>query len=551
MPSAPVYNQQVQGQGIGNTRVNQSAPLEAFGGGDLAAAPTRALQQTGEIFQKEIEKADRLRVMEAETKLQNFKNQLIYDPKSGLMTKKGRDAFGAPDEFNKKFGDVIASIEKDLSSPAQRQAFAARAAEQQSEFQANVNRHVFQESESYKKQVTNGAIEATQNDAVLNYQNPEAIGSALKKQSDVLMQFAQDEGMDADQAKLLVERHRSRTHAAIIDRMIANKEDLRAESYFNSVKGELTDKEDLMSVEAKVQESSLLGKAQRVSEDMMSQGMTLSQAIAEANKLESPREKEFVKQQLRNDYARREQDRNLDQQRVFEAASKTLFTSNGDLKSIAHILPTLDDQERNSLLSRAAQIAKGIEPETDIKTYYGLKEMATNPKLREEFMNTNLMTYSHKLSPSDLKQMIDLQTGMKSGAKGADETLRGYMSDQQIVKTGLNTLGLKQDEEDGIKFQRKVDDQVLQLQKETGKKVTSDQLKNIVDTLAVESVTDNGWIWNTTKRVYELDQGESGFVPFENIPDSAKKTLRDKYKITSKTEVERRYNDALKKRFGN
>jgi hypothetical protein len=95
MPTVPRYEQRVGQAALPNARVSTNAPIEAFGGGQGLQQVAQAAQETLEIVRKEREKADQLAVLEADTKAARLKTSLFFDPKTGAMTRKGKDAFGA------------------------------------------------------------------------------------------------------------------------------------------------------------------------------------------------------------------------------------------------------------------------------------------------------------------------------------------------------------------------------------------------------------------------------------------------------------------------
>jgi hypothetical protein len=512
----PKYDGGVQEQSAPNVRVNTQAPIEAFGGGDLAAAPTRALQQTAEIVDRERQKADQTRVLEADTEINNYKTNLFYDPKEGVITKRGRDAFGAQEEYAPKLKQKIDELAGKLSSPAQRQAFLERANRHQADFDNLLQKHTYAESEKYDDEVTDANLKSTQNDVVLNHQDPQAVVLGQARMQEVISQYAARRGKSPEWVKEQVESTVSKTNAAIVDRMLANGSDVEAEEFFKNNRQSFR-AEDLKQVEAKVAESSLLGKAQRVSADVMSRGLTLTQAIAEANQLENPKEKAAVKEQIRMDYARRESDLDLDQKRTFQIAAKKLDASGGDLKAIAPELATLDVDQQDALKKRAQLKVSGETAVTDLKFYTELKTMASSPATQNAFLKQDPALWAHRLNPSDYKKMVDLQANIRSKGDSAASGIRSYRETLTLLAAHAGIKNTKSKEFIDLDYKA---DQLFNRLVEEGKNPGKKEYRQIVDDLLIE--TESGSFFSSNKKIFQLDENDKALIPYSRVPESEK-----------------------------
>jgi hypothetical protein len=523
MPTAPQYDTQVQTRATPNVRVNTDAPIAAFGGGELAAAPSQALQKTADIIDRERQKADDLRVLEAETEAANYKTELFYDPNVGAMTKKGRDAFGVVDEFSPKYKKKIDEIATKLSTPAQRQKFMARASQYQVDLDGQLQRHVFAESQSYDNEVTEANLQATQNEIVLNYENPEAVIRGQQRLQDTILSHASRMGKGPEWTKAQVEKSISRSNAAIVERFIDNGEDIKAEEFFKANRDRFQ-AEDASRVEKKVQESTLLGKAQRLSADAMGRGLSLTHAISEANTIENPKEKAAVKEQIRLDYAQREAAREFDQKKRFDYAAKKLDAAGGDIKSIAGLLPSFDVEEQDALKKRAMAKVSGEATKTDLKLYNELKTLASSPDTQSLFLRRNLEVDATRLSSTDYKKFVDLQAQIRS--KG-DSASNGMKSNRQVLEQIAFRAGIKNFKGDDFhNLDYQIDQEVDRL-RANGDKVDQKRYKDIANQMTLEVITE-GTLFNSSKRVFELKpQDKIVPIPIDRIPADTKAKIRE------------------------
>jgi hypothetical protein len=87
----------------------------------------------------------------------------------------------------------------------------------------------------------------------------------------------------------------------------------------------------------------------------------------------------------------------------------------GVLPSYADIpMPgTVHATEQKEMIAYVDKLNKGERPETDMKLYAGLADLAS--KDRTKFTATNLLAYRNRLSDADFKHFVDLQVGLKGG----------------------------------------------------------------------------------------------------------------------------------------
>lgn len=496
-------------QGSPGARVSTQAPAEAFGGGETAQ---RAINQFGgqvmQMAREEKQKADDVATMDAYAKTVQLRNRLMYDPKSGAMTRKGKDAFGVGEDYGQQFAQGADEIESTLTNDDQRAMYQKIRQRESMDLDQNLTKHTFQQAQTYEQETMDASIAATREDAVLNYQDPGKIQSSLAMQKSLIMAQADRGGLSPEAAMMRLKDAESKTHEAVVQRMLANGQDMAASEYYKGIKGSMT-AEDTIQLEKALEEGTLRGESQRQAMAITSRHGGLQGALSEVDKIQDPKIQDATRDRVKQRFAEREQAKNYAQEQAFhrsyEIAEKTRRKEDIPPGMWASMSPA----QKNSI---DAYLAKD-NIATEWGEYYGLKTMAASPALREKFLKTDLMEYRHKLGDTEFKELVNAQTDAR---KGKMDTLDGFQTDQQIVNGALAAAGIDPTPKHGSKdanrvaeFRRRVDQEVKKIQQETGKKISNDEMDGVVNNLMMKVTTHPGYtpfnLFKTEKRLYELD----------------------------------------------
>jgi hypothetical protein len=527
--SIPKFNQpQVQVSSQPSVRVDPGATAGTFGSGGAfkeAQQESNALfDQTQKYYAAEKQKADEIKLTSFNSELTKLKNQLIYDPTDGLMNRKGQDAFGAPEEYVGRFNSQVEELKKGLSNSAQQAAGQRMVEGHLADLDGDIKRHVYAESKAYDEQTTTAALVTAHDDAVTNYQQPEKVRAALDAQAGTILRWASRQGYaDSDPiVKQKLEEASSKTHMAVVERMLSNGQDLDAKAYFDQVKGtenQVTG-EDASRIEKALEEGSIRGESQRLSLDITKRHGNLSQALAEADKIENSKVQDETRRRIKERFSEAEASRrDMNEKNHINALNVIDKSKNIDDVMKSPMWKNFSNSERNGLISYAKIKSEGLQPSTNWDDYYNLKTIAAEPTTREKFLKTNLMEYRPRMADSEFKQLVDLQTDLRNGGSKASSHLDGFLSDQEVVNGVLGDAGIDPKSDQGTSegsrvnlFKAKVDREVLRVQEQTGKKVTNEELRAIADRLMIEGATDKGIFGSgffvTKKRLFEIDPNE-------------------------------------------
>ncbi len=523
MPVVPRYNRDpVQQAALPNIRPGVDAPIEAFGGGH---ANQQVFSQVTAIAQKAKNDADQLAVLDADRKLSEVETRLLYDPQSGAINKKGKDAFGAHEEVMRNLETEVQSIEGELRNETQRMAFRRSLVSRQVNIDRQLQRHVSTEIQRYDNETTESYLANERDAAVANYHDPERVNLSVERQRAAIQDHANRNGLPPEWVENKLKDSTSKTHGSVISRMLANGQDLDAKKYYDAHKDLFTGA-DAAAIEKDLEEGSLRGESQRQSDLIFEKfGSSMSTAMDKAREIEDPKLRDEVTSRLKDRFQMREVERRQSVENLHKSATD-IIDRTGNIDEI----PT--DQwkqfslsERSALKNYARARREGIEPETKWDLYYDLKTQASTPALRSKFLQTNLYEHRPDFANAEFKELVNLQTSLRSGDDKAAKDLDGFRTDQMIVNDALRAAGFdtspkpgKKDAEAVNKFRRAVDEHLKQLQSRTGRKATNQEVQEIVDNLMVKGVTEKGLIWDTTKRLFELGPQDQFEIDPDDIP---------------------------------
>ena len=89
-------------------------------------------------------------MLNAVTRTGQWKNQRVYNPDDGALTKKGKDAFGLPEQIGSEYQQVTGEIASSLTTDKQRFAYQKYTAEDGLSLDHQIRQHVYGEMQRYE-----------------------------------------------------------------------------------------------------------------------------------------------------------------------------------------------------------------------------------------------------------------------------------------------------------------------------------------------------------------------------------------------------------------
>lgn len=534
MPTVPrAPTQRVQIEQLRQPR--QTVDVDFISQGRRAAQETqaagRAIAQVANVFESRRNDADDIQFAELDSELTKVKNTV----QAQVSEKKGKDAINSRQFINEQWERATKPILEKANDRVKQRLSAASLA-YSGQLDGFAIKHEQQQIQEYDNQVTSASIESAQDDALINYTNPEIIEMSLFKVESVIRRNGERQGSAPEVIEANIQQAKSSTHSKVLSRMVNSGEDLSAKNYYERYKDQFTGA-DQARAESVLEESSIRGESQRRSDEILIKYDSQPEALEAARKIQDPKLRDETVRRVKSRFAeKKELDRQAEEER-FTNAINTIEASGSTEEIPREDWAQFSLPERNGLIKYAQDSKRGIRPSTEWETYYDLKTQASvSGKSREKFMQTNLMKFRDRLADDEFKELVKLQTDLRQG-KGAPKDLDGFRSDNQIVNDIMRSAGINPNPNPGTDeskevalLRQQIETQVKVYQDRTGKKITNDELTNIANTMLTQVVTDRGFIFDTTKRVFELGPEDQVSVRIEDVPTAERTKIESSFR---------------------
>jgi hypothetical protein len=533
MPSVPLYGgPQVREAAAPNVKIGADTSLATFGGGNATEGLFKASAGLLDAVAKAKDDADEATAKAAANNLKKIKTDLLWSPQTGALSQQGENAFGIIDKYGSDFKAKADELSKGLSNENQRRYFKTHFDSENNDLHDSLSKHMFKETEKFADDQSESLISNYRNDAILNYNDPNKIRSAMESQDSEIFNYAKRKGLPSSWVQAKIQDSESKTHLGVVQAYLSSDQDQIAKQYFEANQSGFTagDKQSIMK---SLEEGTLRGESQRLSDSIFAQhNESMSSALAETRKIKDPKLRDETMRRVEANFAMKSRAEREDSENLhIKALNQIDQTGQFAIDKIPG-WERFTVGERKSLESYAEMKSKGQEPKTDWVTYYDKMQLAQNPETKDAFLQENLMKYRGSLADAEFKQLVGLQSGLRKNDPKADKLLDGYRSDSMIVNDALSAAGFKtgssasdKDKEAVSKVRRMVDGEIVKLQTSTGKKASNEEVQKIVDSLMLKGkVKGSGWLWDDTKRVFELSPDDAAaFMP--EVPDDEKKSI--------------------------
>lgn len=517
-------------------RLSPDAPVESFGGGPHIEKVSRLGE---EIYQREKRRADEIAVLEGDRKLGDFENKTLYDPKTGVLNRRGKDAMGLPEQVSDQFNKAVDDIAAGMGNDEQRIAFGRFARARKFELDKHVQKHVFMEIREHDKNETTAYVSVERDLAAQNISDPARVQLSIDRQTAALSDFARRNGYAPDSAvatKLLSDAA-SDTHVAVVNRMLAGGMDVTAREYYTKNRAAI-DGKDQTTLEKSLQIGSTRGESQREADRIMTtEGVTRESALADARKIKDPQVREATNTLINNRFneihvAQRE---GLDRLYVGAANVVERTKNTSDIPPDQWAQFTLE--QRNALEARAKHLAAGTEPTHNPTKWVEFLDL-TPTQLGKMDASTFQSTYQPHFDRAHFDRAAAQWALARDAAKDPRKApeLSAMQSDKDIVFNAFSRAVNKPDrkdwsDDDKRSFNNFSDAssaavQRYELTQLNGKRKATDKEKqDIVNGLMLQQVSLGRWWWFDPEKPSVLltdDEKKGAYVPFIKIPDEAK-----------------------------
>jgi len=193
-------------------------------------------------------------------------------------------------------------------------------------------------------------------------------------------------------------------------------------------------------------------------------------------------------------------------------------------------------QKQQSIDATIAHNAKGTVAVTNDRVWGEIHRGITNedPAVRAEWAQKSLWEYKKDLSSSDYQELSKLQAAGRTGDPNKD--LTHVRSISTMVTDALQKLKADKDPEKVDKFNRIVQGQVNELERQQKRKATPEEQQKIIDRTAMDVFVGKGTLWGEkTKPRYEMTIAD---VPAAEKTEITASLNRRKIPVTDENIIE-------------
>nr|ELR5228770.1 hypothetical protein [Providencia rettgeri] len=218
MPIVPTYKeQQVSSSPLPNNGLNVQSSPEHFGAGFGQVAE----QYTG-LFAEAKQRANVALAQDASLQLRQKANELMNDPRNGLLAMQGKNAIGKGYEFEQAFDNAAGEIAGTLQDDAIKSMFAQQAKEMRLQFSSQANKHEMGQIKAYEQDQFQATLSVNAESAASLYGDNNAYLSANKQVFQQIEEFGFSHGWSDEQILAKKQEFKTTTAKRAIENQIGS-----------------------------------------------------------------------------------------------------------------------------------------------------------------------------------------------------------------------------------------------------------------------------------------------------------------------------------------
>jgi hypothetical protein len=393
--------------------------------------------------------------------------------------------------------------------------------------------------ETYDKDVTESFLVNERNTALASYNDENRVQLSVDRQKAALEDFGKRNGWASEKIARLTAENVSRTREGVINRMLANDQDLAASAYYQQHKGDIVG-EDAANIEKALEEGSLRGESQRQADQIVKVG-NRADALAKVRQIKDPKVRDEVESRVNRYFSEMREIKNENQNDLYLRATNILDAHPGvyNARSVIspHIWSQLDLGQRNALEHRA----KGDDDNQPNNNGLFLDFLSLDPKTTGKLSRSDFESkYWSKFDKSHRERAAvmwaaaqdQLRTGKMDPKIAADVSFN-----QQFTNT-LKTSGFIDADKTPTKWgkdkamgvalmEQKSSAELDEFQRAHGRLATVAERQEIIDRAVVQKVFISrfGRDKEVQAGMVTEDQRGRAYVPHDKIPPAEKNAI--------------------------
>lgn len=256
-PQVPTYQPRVEESALPRVSVPTDAPPSAFNLGQsrnqLDAAETGLVDKGIALAADYRQKVSDVQLQDLKAKTTMASNDLKFG-EDGAFKKKQLDAAGVTQDYGDRYKKQVADIANSIPDEYTRSRYQAVANEIGADLHTDLEKHTYQEQQTYNVNALGASVMAYQQDGQLNYMKPGAVEKSIEDQRIAFEAHRGTTDINIDEAMM---KARSKTYEGVLTRMLTNDQDQLAAQKFQEWRPQM-DQVDAQGIEHHIAEAKQL-----------------------------------------------------------------------------------------------------------------------------------------------------------------------------------------------------------------------------------------------------------------------------------------------------
>jgi hypothetical protein len=512
---------------------------DAFGAG-IGEGIQRAASAVSGIIKDAREKADRTAALTARTSLDQTEVDLLYNPKTGALTTRGKQAFNVDATTLQAYDAKVTEIGGNLATPAQKETFALMAAQRRAEIGKQLQRHISGELQTYADEANKASLESTLNNVSTNYQDPARVEQERKFGLGVIMSDTDAKGLPPEMVKARVASWESSVHKAVIERLAVDNP-VKAQEYYDQNADKLLPAE-AVKIKAQLKPLAEAQQGLQTANDIFyasDEKLTLADMLKKVHDQfpNSPNVVKHAETELRSLYSARDDARKKEIQdaedSVYSAVAKVKLAGGVPKRSdvpaeawakLAAVAPDKVDKIADEILHDQEHAVDRVRQEQERKERKQEHDALMADRAANKATPERVTTWAMlKLDPTTLgktnldalyakgkintTQYQDLVTDKLAIKQGKGERADEILSNKAAVDLVLQTVKIdaKKDPERYGKFYEALNGRMVAFERENQRRPKQAEVKDLARGLLGEVSQDRSFWFDKSVRAFEAD----------------------------------------------
>lgn len=445
------------GASIGRAMSNMSK------GFDKIAAASLKIQETH----------DRMKIMEFNNAIEQWKQDSLLDRENGYFNKFGKDATGRTNEIMQSYDDFVRQWqEQNRVSNFNQAQIKDTAAAKRSNILQSVTAHDFQQTNNWASNETALGIDNAISSAVSERNNPDGVKTQINNIKQIVRWQGEATNADETSIKKIESEKVSQAYCSILDAKIQDG-DLSAKEFFEEHKEEILSQHHAKYIgQIKTNEDKYTSR--QLANEIIANAESEEDAVRQAEAIEDVNMSESVLSRVKRHYQQEKHFEDLQQKEAldgFYTKAENAAKGQGTL-SYDDIPDILDPKDKLALMN---YINQGGQPETDNQIWSTLYEMQVNNA--QGFAEVDLNKYRGFLSEGDYKSFVKAQEKIRSG-----DFYSSIKEDNDLIDSALKDMKLHRGKKEDVAYSE-IKAMVREFEARKGRTITDDELLNITNSL--------------------------------------------------------------------